>query len=154
MSKITACRHLGSAVEYAMTNESIRRSASHIEAMTLISVRKDNNIRLFQSGKFLGRSPDTATTGELRLFQLHLTATLIGAATINGTVTALRFFFTVTLDRADVIKHLTFVRGAAQDARHSQPRGGGAFFGGRASSTRRRSASPMGRACACLRSPR
>ena len=31
--------------------------------------------------------------------------TLIGAATINGTVTALRFFFTVTLDRVDVIKH-------------------------------------------------
>ena len=28
---------------------------------------------------------------------------------INFTVTALRFFFTVTLDRADAIKHLTFV---------------------------------------------
>jgi len=29
--------------------------------------------------------------------------------TINGTVTALRFFFTVTLDRADTVKPLTFV---------------------------------------------
>jgi integrase/recombinase XerD len=29
--------------------------------------------------------------------------------TINFTVTALRFFFTVTLDRVDAIKHLTFV---------------------------------------------
>ena len=35
--------------------------------------------------------------------------TAVGASTINGTVTALRFFFTVTLDRTDVIKHLTFV---------------------------------------------
>ena len=46
---------------------------------------------------------------DLRLFQLHLTANRVGASTINGTVTALRFFFTVTLDRTDVIKHLTFV---------------------------------------------
>ena len=54
------------------------------------------------------RSPDTASNEDLRLFQLHLTANRVGAATINGTVTALRFFFTVTLDRTDVIKHLTF----------------------------------------------
>ncbi|MGB6586621.1 MAG: tyrosine-type recombinase/integrase [Pseudolabrys sp.] len=58
---------------------------------------------------FLQRSPDTASNEDLRLFQLHLTANRVGASTINGTVTALRFFFTVTLDRADVIKHLTFV---------------------------------------------
>jgi len=55
------------------------------------------------------RSPDTASNEDLRLFQLHLTANRVGASTINGTVTALRFFFTVTLDRTDVIKHLTFV---------------------------------------------
>ena len=59
--------------------------------------------------RFLGRSPDTATTEELRLFQLHLTANRVGAPTINFTVTVLRFFFTMTLDRADAIKHLTFV---------------------------------------------
>src|SRR5580693_5707666 len=58
---------------------------------------------------FLQRSPDTASNEDLRLFQLHLTANRVGASTINGTVTALRFFFTVTLDRTDVIKHLTFV---------------------------------------------
>jgi integrase/recombinase XerD len=58
---------------------------------------------------FLGRSPDTATAEDLRLFQLHLTESRVRPPTINFTVTALRFFFTVTLDRADAIKHLTFV---------------------------------------------
>jgi integrase/recombinase XerD len=60
--------------------------------------------------RFLGRSPDTATAEDLRRFQLHLTANRVGAPTINFTVTVLRFFFTMTLDRADAIKHLTFVR--------------------------------------------
>lgn len=59
--------------------------------------------------KFLGRSPDTATAEDLRRFQLHLTENRVGAPTINFTVTVMRFFFTVTLDRADAIKHLTFV---------------------------------------------
>jgi site-specific recombinase XerD len=58
---------------------------------------------------FLGRSPDTATAEDLRLFQLHLTKSRVRPPTINFTVTALRFLFTVTLDRADAIKHLAFV---------------------------------------------
>jgi len=58
---------------------------------------------------FLGRSPDTATAEDLRLFQLHLTESRVRPPTINFTVTALRFLFTVTLDRADAIKHLTLV---------------------------------------------
>ena len=59
---------------------------------------------------FLGRSPDTATIEDLRLFQLHLTETHIRPPTINGTVSALRFFFTVTLGRADVARSLTFAQ--------------------------------------------
>ena len=58
---------------------------------------------------FLGRSPDTASNEDLRLFQLHLSENRVGAPTINFTISVLRFFFTVTLDRADAIKHLTFV---------------------------------------------
>ena len=58
---------------------------------------------------FLGRSPDTAIAEDLRRFQLQLTESRVRPPTINFTVTALRFFFTVTLDRADAIKHLTFV---------------------------------------------
>ena len=80
---------------------------------------------------FLGRSPDTATAEDLRLFQLHLTENRVRPPSINFTVTALRFFFTVTLDRVDAIKHLTFCRGAAEDSCRAEPRGGGAFSGGR-----------------------
>jgi integrase/recombinase XerD len=58
---------------------------------------------------FLGRSPDTATPEELRLFQLHLTEARVRPPTINATVTALRFFFRVTVDRPDATKLLTFV---------------------------------------------
>ena len=52
---------------------------------------------------FLGRSPDTATAEDLRVFQLHLTESRVRPPTINFTVTALRFLFTVTLDRPDPV---------------------------------------------------
>src|SRR5277367_1556352 len=97
-----------------MTDECIsplrRRMIEDMTVRNFAAKTRDNYIgAVAKLAKFLGRSPDTATAEELRLFQLHLTANHVGAPTINGTVTALRFFFTVTLDRADVIKHLTFV---------------------------------------------
>lgn len=46
---------------------------------------------------FLGRSPDTASVEDLRRFQLHLVDTGTGAATINCAITALGFFFRVTV---------------------------------------------------------
>jgi site-specific recombinase XerD len=49
------------------------------------------------------------STEDLRRFQLHLTENRAGAPIINSTVSALRFFFTVTLGRADAARHLTFV---------------------------------------------
>jgi len=58
---------------------------------------------------FLGRSPDMATAEELRSFQLHLTESGVRPPTINATVTALRFFFKVTLDRPEVTRQLVFV---------------------------------------------
>src|SRR6266478_2000445 len=58
---------------------------------------------------FLGRSPDTATPEELRAFQLHLTENGAQPPDINATVTALRFFFKVTLDRPETTRHLGFV---------------------------------------------
>ena len=59
---------------------------------------------------FLGRSPDTASAEDLRRFQLHLAQTGTSAPTQNATVTALRFFFEVTLGRRGVTDHLPFVR--------------------------------------------
>ena len=59
--------------------------------------------------KFLKRSPDTATAEELRAFQLHMTETGVRPPTINATVTALRFFFKVTVDKPETTRHLVFV---------------------------------------------
>jgi site-specific recombinase XerD len=58
---------------------------------------------------FIGRSPDTATAEELRLFQLHQTQSGLRPPSINSAVSALRFFFTVTLDRPDLARRLTVV---------------------------------------------
>ena len=58
---------------------------------------------------FIGRSPDTATAEDLRLFQLHQTQSGMQPPSINSAVSALRFFFTVTLDRPDLARRLTIV---------------------------------------------
>ncbi|MDQ2942743.1 MAG: site-specific integrase, partial [Candidatus Dormibacteraeota bacterium] len=58
---------------------------------------------------FLDRSPDTATAEDLRAFQLHMTETGVRPPTINATVTGLRFFFKVTVDRPETTRHLVFV---------------------------------------------
>src|SRR6202049_4295660 len=85
-----------------------------IEDMTVRNfVEKTRNdyirhVRTFTT--FLRRSPDTATPEDLRRFQLHQTQSGVGAPSINGSVAALRFFFTVTLDRPEMARHLTFVR--------------------------------------------
>jgi site-specific recombinase XerD len=58
---------------------------------------------------FLGRSPDRAKSEDVRRFRLHLTSSRAGTPKINATVSALRFFFNVTLDRPDLTKHLSFI---------------------------------------------
>jgi integrase/recombinase XerD len=52
---------------------------------------------------FLGRSPDTATIEDLRHYQLHLVDHGISPVSLNAAITGLKFFFTVTLDRAEVM---------------------------------------------------
>jgi integrase/recombinase XerD len=58
---------------------------------------------------FLGRSPDSAKSEDVRRFRLYLTSSGAGTPKINITVSALRFFFKVTLDRPDLAKHLSFM---------------------------------------------
>ena len=72
-------------------------------------VQKDyvRHVRTFAA--FLGRSPDTATSEDLRRFQVHLAQQQIGVATINAAIAALRFFFNVTLERPDLVRPLTTV---------------------------------------------
>ena len=65
---------------------------------------------VFQFTRFLGRSPDTATPEELRRYQLHLVEAGTSSIVLNRTITALRFFFGVTLDRADATAKMSTVR--------------------------------------------
>jgi integrase/recombinase XerD len=58
---------------------------------------------------FLGRSPETAAPEDLRRYQLHLTDLGVRAGTVNSMVSALRFFFSVTLDRSSIARLLAIV---------------------------------------------
>jgi len=60
--------------------------------------------------RFLGRSPDTASPEDLRRYQLHLVETGISSIMLNHTITALRFFFAVTLDRPEALAKMSPVR--------------------------------------------
>ena len=55
---------------------------------------------------FLGRSPDTASADDLRQFQIEQRDTGVPVPTMNSIVSALRFFFTHTLDRPDLARKL------------------------------------------------
>jgi len=59
---------------------------------------------------FLGGPPDTATAEDIRRFQVHQAESGVQPPTINSSVSALRFFFTVTLDRPDLSRRLVLVR--------------------------------------------
>ena len=65
--------------------------------------------RVKDFAKFLGRSPDTAKPEDVRAFQVHLTSSGAGVPKINSTVSALRFFFNVTLDRPDLSRPLAII---------------------------------------------
>jgi len=72
-------------------------------------VQKDyvRHVRTFAA--FLGRSPDTATSEDLRRYQLHMAQQQVSPWTINSAIAALRFFFTVTLQRPDLVRPLRLV---------------------------------------------
>jgi site-specific recombinase XerD len=53
--------------------------------------------------RFLGRAPDTASTEDLRRYQLHLVSEGLSSGNLNSHITALNFFFGVTLDRPEVM---------------------------------------------------
>lgn len=59
---------------------------------------------------YLHRSPDTATVEDLRNFQLYLVDTGTSPMTLNVTLTGLRFFFDVTLERIEVMAKMHPVR--------------------------------------------
>ena len=72
-------------------------------------VQKDyvRHVRTF--AVFLGRSPDTATSEDLRRYQLHMAQQQVSPWSINSAIAALRFFFIVTLQRPDLVRPLRLV---------------------------------------------
>ena len=60
--------------------------------------------------RFLGRSPDQAEPEDLRRYQLHLAAQGASPGKMNLAVSALRFFFQVTLCRPEFGARLARVR--------------------------------------------
>jgi integrase/recombinase XerD len=85
-----------------------------LEDMAMRGLRSDTQhdyIRLVRSfAAFLGRSPDTATAEDIRRFQVHQRESGVQPPTINCSVSALRFFFTITLDRPDLSRRLVLAR--------------------------------------------
>lgn len=68
-------------------------------------------VRIVKSfATFLGRSPDTATVEDVRRFQVYQRESGMQPQSINNSVSGLRFFFTVTLNRPDLSLRLVLVR--------------------------------------------
>jgi integrase/recombinase XerD len=59
---------------------------------------------------FLHRSPDTATTEDIRRFQLHLAEAGVSICNRNRIMTGLRFLFRVTLRRLDLANEVYHIR--------------------------------------------
>jgi integrase/recombinase XerD len=57
-------------------------------------------------GEFLDHSPHTATSEDLRRYQLHMVDTGRASGNINANLSGLRFFFEVTLDDANRLKKI------------------------------------------------
>src|SRR5262249_28052508 len=85
-----------------------------LEDMVMRGLRHDTqgdyvrSVRSFAA--FLKRSPDTATPEDIRRFQVYQAENGVQPQSINCSVSALRFFFTVTLDRPDLSCRFAIVR--------------------------------------------
>ncbi len=58
---------------------------------------------------FLGDSPDHANAEDLRKFQLFMVECGVSTQTINATISGLRFFFEVTLDKPMIMRKMSRV---------------------------------------------
>ena len=72
-------------------------------------VQKDYVRHVRRFATFLGRSPDTATSEDLRRYQLHMAQQQVSPWSINSAIAALRFFFIVTLERPNLVRPLRLV---------------------------------------------
>ena len=84
-----------------------------IEDMTLRGFQDKTQrgyIRIVSAfAEFLGRSPETATSEDVRAYQIHLSQKGLPTPATNARIAALRFLFTMTLDRPDLSRKLVRV---------------------------------------------
>ena len=78
-----------------MEDMRLRKLAPHTQDGYIRAVRK--------LASYLRRSPDTATVEDLRNFQLYLVDRGTSPITLNATITGLKFFFGVTLERGELM---------------------------------------------------
>ena len=98
-----------------MTDEAMsplrRRMIEDMTIRKLAPKTQEGYVRTVKTfAAFLGRSPETASLEDVRRFQLHLAESGAHAPILNHTVSALRFFFRVTLRRDDIVAHTMFIR--------------------------------------------
>ena len=60
--------------------------------------------------RYFGRSPDRLELEDVRTFQVHLVSNGVSWAALNQTVCALRFFYGVTLGRAEIPERIAYAR--------------------------------------------
>jgi len=60
--------------------------------------------------RYCDRAPSELTFEDVRRYQLHLSQCGLAPASINGAMTALRFFFRVTLKRPEAVDYIAIVR--------------------------------------------
>jgi integrase/recombinase XerD len=97
-----------------MTDEAIsplrRRMIEDMTIRRLAPKTQQGYIRTIKNlAAFVARSPDTATFEDVRRFQLHLSSKGLSAPNMNAAVSALRFFFRVTLKRSAIVEHTHFI---------------------------------------------
>jgi site-specific recombinase XerD len=98
-----------------MTDEAMsplrRRMIEDMTIRKLAPKTQEGYVRTVKNfAAFVGRSPETASLEDVRRFQLHLAENGAQAPILNHTVSALRFFFRVTLGRHDIVARTTFIR--------------------------------------------
>ncbi|MFZ0525876.1 MAG: site-specific integrase [Xanthobacteraceae bacterium] len=97
-----------------MTDEAMsplrRRMIEDMTIRKLAPKTQQGYVRIIRNfAAFLGRPPNTASFEDVRRFQLHLVNNGAQIPILNHSISALRFFFRVTLKRHAIVEHTHFV---------------------------------------------
>jgi integrase/recombinase XerD len=81
-----------------------------IEDMTVRNLSPATQRAVAKFSKFFGRSPDRLGLEHVRAYQVHLASKGLAWASFNQNVCALRFFYGVTLGRAEMPERIAYAR--------------------------------------------